>query len=162
MLGATNNAVGCLIYTVTYSSAPTALSVNRSAGSGIFETVCCVNVSGQNASYIDVISTGTTGTSTNCVDTNLPNTTDSTDLILGCMTRLGTTETITPAGAWIQVVEIDEFNVIQTLSVVKQAPGSSGSFDPTWTISSSDTWWAGGIAIKGTGGVSNAIAWVKA
>lgn len=165
-LGTANNTTGILIYTVEYSSAPTALSVDRSGSSGsLFMAVCCSNVSGQIASYLDVVSTQTSGTSTACVDTNLPNLTDSTSLVIGGMTRNGTTGTISPDAPWSQVVEIDESNATyQTLNVAKNAPGSTGAHDPAWTLTSSDTWTAGSIAIKGSsgGGGTYATAWLKA
>jgi hypothetical protein len=162
-IGTSSFTLGVAIWTVEYSSAPSSLTIGFVGATGVFAGISCINVTDQNATYFDVAGSGS-GTSTTPVATGMGDLTDATDLVIGCMTRGGTTGTIDPAANWTQIVEIDEANTIQTLNSIQRTPGSTGAFDPAWTISGSDTWVAGGLAIKGTagGGGSNSIAWIRA
>ena len=142
------------IWTVEYTTPPTVLTIGKSTpvGNQIFGHAVAVNATGQTASYFDVVNAAvTTGTSTTPTATGLPDLTDATDLVLGVMIRDGATViTGAPGTNWDEVFEADEDNDPEYISVISRAPGATGAFDPTWTLGSSETWYAAGIAIKGT------------
>jgi hypothetical protein len=165
--GSTDGYIGVLIYTVEYSTAPTSITVGRSGShaDAPYMSVCCVNVSGQSASYLDGCN-GSTGVSSTPVATALPDLTDASDLVIGVMTRTdadGTT--MSPGTNWTQITEIDEANATyQALNAIQRTPGATGSYDPTWALGGSPgtgAWRAAGISIKGASGGGGTIKrWV--
>lgn len=143
------------IWTIEYTTPPTALTVGLSSppGSAWYGHAVAVNVTGQDASYFDGASaTPDAGTSTAPAATGMPDLTDATDLVLGVMTRDGSTIVGGPGTNWTELHEVDEDNDPGYLSVIYRTPGATGSFDPTWALASSVAWYAAGIAIKGTAG----------
>ncbi len=149
-IGAVADQTGVLIWTVEYSSAPTSLEIKKASGAGMYASGSALNITGQAASYFDV-SGASTGTSTSPTATAMGDLTDSTDLVLGVMSRDATSGTISAGTNWTEVVEIDETNTTyQACNIVQRTPGATGAYDPTWALSASDGWYAAGIAIKGT------------
>lgn len=149
------------IWTIEYTTPPTALTLGRSSppGSTWYGHAVAVNVTGQDASYFDVASaTQSTGTST-APSANIADLTDSTDLVLGIMCRDGGSFAGGPATNWTELFEADEDNDPAYTSVIYRTPGATGSYDPAWTLASSVAWYAAGIAIKGTaGGATSRVA----
>lgn len=164
-VGTANQAVGVIIWTVEYTTAPTSVTISRSGTFGgdlPYISASVVNITGQNASFLDGCS-GSTGSSATPVATALPDLTDASDLVLGCMTRNSADgTTVSPGSGWTEITEIDEGNATsQTLSVIQRTPGATGSYDPTWALGGSpgtDTWFAAGISIKGTSGGGSSFA----
>lgn len=114
-----------------------------------FSSAIAIEVSGQAASFLDAYG-ASTGTGTAAAATAMGDLTVSNDLVVGAMTRVGQSGTIAPNAGWTQIAEIDEANAATfCLNAAYRAPGASGSYDPAWTLSSSDEWLATGIAIKG-------------
>lgn len=158
-VGTANQVTGVLIWTVEYTTAPTSVTISRSGtfgGDPPYISASVVNITGQNASFLDGCN-GSTGSSATPVATALPDLTDASDLVLGCMTRNSSDGTTVSAGTgWTETTEIDETNATYvTLNVIQRTPGATGSYDPTWSLGGSpgtDTWFAAGISIKGTGG----------
>lgn len=143
------------IWTIEYTTPPTALTLGRSSppGSTWYGHAVAVNVTGQDASYFDVASaTQSTGTSTAPAASGLPDLTDANDLVLGIMCRDGGSFAGGPATNWTELFEADEDNDPAYTSVIYRTPGATGSYDPAWTLASSVAWYAAGIAIKGTAG----------
>lgn len=114
-----------------------------------FSSAVAAEVSGQSASFLDAYG-ASTSTSTAVAATAMGDLTASNDLVIGAMTRVGQSGTVTPNANWTQIAEIDEANSATfCLSAIYRVPGASGAYDPAWTLSSSDQWLAAGIAIKG-------------
>lgn len=168
-VGTSVNTIGLMAFTVSYTTAPTSLSIGNGGVGTFFMTARAINITGQNAVMVDVkSSTATTANDRSPVATSLPDLVDSTDLVFGWMTISAGGITITPNDAnWPQFSEDDEANTIQTLSIISRTPGATGAFDPNWgtnSLNTADTWFAAGIAIKGTsgGGSGNVVAWLRA
>lgn len=156
-IGAATNTVGLLIWTVEYTTPPTALDVNTAGGTNLFGCVDSINITGQAAgAYVDVVSaTANTAAAASAITaSNLPDTTDASDLVVGICTRNATAGTFSQSGAWAILAKLDEGNTTgQTLIIVDQAPGSAGVFDPAFTLTGgTDDLIAAAIAIKGTAG----------
>lgn len=161
-LGTADNIVGVPFWTVEYTTAPSSLTVQRGgAGLDPYMSICCMNVSGQDASYF-MDANGSSGSGTSPVATALADLTDADALVIGGMTRFTADGTvISPASGWTQVTKMDESNATyQTLIVNQRTPGATGSYDPAWTMTGADSWWAAGISIKGAagGGGGSAVA----
>lgn len=101
------------------------------------------------ASWTDVYTAGSPNdgstqaiaTSTSA-DSGSITTTDAGDIVIGVLSHAGSNATLTEGGTYTLLYENEGGSTNAPISVIYKLPGSTGSYNATWTIANTVTWLA--------------------
>jgi hypothetical protein len=148
--GNSSGTIGAAIWTAPITTAGTLAATVAGFGAGDFLRAFLYEIKDWDPSVVDGTGTTATGNS-NAPSVDLPATSFADDLQMGCSTcddsprtySAGTNYTLGP-------VSDNSDNVTnQICSIIYRTLSATGNFDPLWSVSSSGTWIAAALTIKG-------------